>query len=255
MAFADLYGTDLDTELGSADRTQLFTTVLRKRYVNEGQREFNYQTSCFVKRGLIPLTDATREYDLETVGVLADGDYLWPAPVGASLQQVDSAGNTVYVEGDEFSYTTEEALTQTRPNWRAESAGVPRQWYVRPDGGALYVGLSPAPDIPDGDTWTLFWPYVAEPADLTADADEPFTSGTARTSLRPYHRALLHYAAAQLEKLRKNLDGVRVQLAEFARYVAKYRSDQAPPRGTQIRQARNYRRIGSGRPLDPTREP
>ena len=57
MDFASLYGTELDTELGTTDRSQRFTLELRKRYANEGQRVFNERTGCYVKRGTIPLVD------------------------------------------------------------------------------------------------------------------------------------------------------------------------------------------------------
>lgn len=255
MQFSDLYGTVLDTELGTADRSVRFTLALRKQFVNEGQREFNALTSCFVRRAAVAVVDETPEYDLESTGIIAAGDYLWPSKTSASLKRVGTA--TAYTEGPDLPYMTEEELNQTRPNWRAESPGVPRCWYLREDGGASYVGLFPAPDIPSGETWTVLWPYVAQPPDLSADADEPFTvSSNAKTTLRPYHRALAHYAAAQLEKLRKDVAAVQRQMQAFTGYVARYTGDQQPRRGTQIRLAHDYRtRLRSARPLDPTRYP
>lgn len=264
MQFSDIYGTDLDTELGTEDRTQRFTTVLRKRYANEGQRVFNEQTSCFVKRTPIAITDNVQEYDLEAVGVIAAQDYLWPSKTSASLRRYDGSGtaNTdySYVEGPDLPFKTEEELNQTQPNWRAASAGTPTCWYLREDGGSTYLGLHPTPDVPAAETWTLYWPYVAVPPDMSADADEPYTvSSNPKTVLRPYHRALVHYAAAQLEKLRKNWEGVERQMKLFAAHVAKYTADQAPKRGTSIRLRQDYRRrLRAGVPLrflDPTRYP
>jgi len=259
MTFADLYSTDMDTELSSEDATELFTTARRKRYVNEGQRVFNEQTSCFVKRQAIAITDGTQEYDLETVGVITATDYLWPAKVSASLKQYDGSGSDPtdyrYTEGPELPYKAEEELNQTRPNWRSASPGVPECWYLRVDGGSTYVGLYPPPDVPSGETWTLLWPYVAQPADMSADGDEPFTvSSNVRTTLRPYHRALLHYAAAQLEKLRKDYQAVERHMQAFGAYVIKFTADQAPPRGSAIRMAVDYRRaLRTPRPVDPYR--
>lgn len=256
MVFSDLYSTDLSTELGSADVIR-FTTVLRKRYVNEGQRVFNEQTSCFVRRFSIALTTSVSEYDLESTGVITAADYLWPSKTTASLKRVDASAIATYVEGPDLPFKSEEELNQTRSNWRAESAGTPDCWTIRDDGGSQYIVLVPAPSIPAGETWTLLWPYVAQPADMSGDSDEPYSiSGNARTTLRPYHRGILHYAAAQIEKLRKNVDGVDRQMKSFAAVVAKYFTDQQPKRGSSIRLAVNYRaRLRSQRPSDPYRFP
>jgi hypothetical protein len=247
MTFATLYGTDLDTELGTTDQTVRMTTALRKAYINEGQRVFNEQTSCFVKRVALPISDDTQEYDLETSGIIAAQDYLWPAKTSASLKRV-GASTTAYTEGPELAFTTEEELNQTEPNWRAQDAAMPRKWYLREDGGASYIGLHPTPDVPAAETWTLLWPYVAQPADMTLDADEPFTaSSNILTTLRPYHKALVFYAAAQLEKRRKDYEAVERNMAQFAAYVAKYRADRQPKIGTQVRLAQDYRTRLRGR--------
>lgn len=239
--FLDLYSTDLSTELGSTD-TIRFTTVLRKRAVNEGARVFNEQTSCFVKRFPIVLSDTVAEYDLESTSVITAADYLWPSKTTASLKRVDASTNVSYVEGPGLPFKSEEELNQTRSGWRAESAGVPDCWTMRDDGGSSYAVLVPAPSVPSGETWTLLWPYVAQPADMTGDSEEPYSvSGNARTTLRPYHRGILYYAAAQIEKLRKNTEGVDRQMKMFAAIVSKYFSDQQPKRGSSIRLAVNYR--------------
>lgn len=254
MTFADLYGTDLDTELGTTDREQRFTTVLRKRHVNEGQRWFNEHVKCYIRRFPIPLVDGTQEYNVEGSSVVTNGDYLWPSKTTATLKRVGTS--TLYTEGPELQYVTEETLNQERPNWRSEAAATPEQWTLRSDAGAQYVVLVPAPDIPVGETWTLLWPYVAQPADMTDDSHEPYGNATPRTSLRPYHRGILHYAAAQCEKLRKNWDGVKRQLELAAGYVAKYEKDMKPATGSTVRLANNWRpRARGARPLDPLRYP
>jgi hypothetical protein len=247
--FLDIYSTELTTELGSADVAERFTTVLRKRYANEGQRVFNERTNCFTKRGSVPLVDGTGEYDLESTVT----DYIRPSMVGASIKMVDASANVSYLEGDDFRFVTEEELNQQYPGWRAASAGTPTYGYIRSDGGAHYVGLYPAPDVPSGETWTLFWPYVAQPVDMSADGDEPWSvSSNVRITLRPYHRAIVHYAAAMLEKLRKDYVAMERQMKLFAAFVASYQADQAPPRGTSIRFAQDYRRrLRSGRAVNP----
>jgi hypothetical protein len=241
VVFSDLYGTDMDTELGTADRTQRFTTTLRKRYVNEAQRWFNEQTGCYIKRVAIAISDGTQEYDLEASGVISAQDYIRPSKTSASLKRVGSS-TTEYTEGPELPFKSEERLNQERPNWRAESAAVPDCWSLRADGGSTYLVLVPAPDVPAAETWTLLWPYVAQPEAMTDDSHEPYGNASPRTVLRPYHRGILHYAAAQLEKLRKNYEAVERQLKMAAGYVAKFNTDQALPRGTQIRMRTDYRR-------------
>jgi hypothetical protein len=258
--FSDLYGTDMTSELGSSDTTERFTTVLRKRYVNEGQREFNYQTDCFVKRAAIALIDEQQEYDLEDAGVITTEDYIKPAKVSASLRKYDGSGSDPtdysYSEGPELPFKAEEELNQTRPGWRSASPGVPECWFLRNVGGVTNVGLYPPPDIPAAETWVLLFPYIAEPTDMVDDSDEPYTDedDDVATRLRPYHKALLHYGAAQLEKLRKNYEAVERQMKAFAAYVAKYKEDQMPPRGSSIRMKRDPRRsLRSDRPVDPYR--
>ena len=52
MTFLELYGTELDRELGTTDRTQRFTTARRKAAINAGQLEFVRRTECLTREGL-----------------------------------------------------------------------------------------------------------------------------------------------------------------------------------------------------------
>lgn len=260
MTFAQLYGDKLDEKLGTADRTQRFTTVRRKEWVNEGQRKFNEQTGCYVKRVAIAIVDGTQEYDLESASVISANDYLWPSETSASLRRYDGSGSAntdyAYTEGPELPFVREETLNQIRPNWRAESAATPECWTLRKDASALYLVLVPAPDVPSGETWTLYWPYVAQPADMSSDSHEPYGNATPRKSLRPYHDAILFYATAQGELLRKDIQKHEYWMKRFAGEVLRYTATQAPKNGQAIRLAHNYRtRLRGGRPLDPTRWP
>ena len=65
MTFLELYGTELDRELGTVDRTQRFTTARRQAAINAAQVEFVKRTECLTRSVSISLVDGTREYDLE----------------------------------------------------------------------------------------------------------------------------------------------------------------------------------------------
>jgi len=263
MTFVELYGDRLDDELGSSDRTQLFTTAKRKGYLNEGQRVFNEHVGCYVKRYALAVSDGTQEYEIEALVT----DFIRPSETTASLKMV-GASTTSYREGLDLTIVTEETLNNSDPNWRAASAGTPEFLYWRNDGGGRSIGFHPAPDVPAAETWTLLLPYVAQPPDMSGDTDEPWGASAPRITLRPYHRAVLVYAAAQLEKLRKNYEGFNRQLALFGLnpatlqptgegFLGKYVRDQQPKSGQSIRLATNYRRRRPylSRPLDPTRWP
>lgn len=240
MDFVTLYSTELNRELGSS-KTDLFTTVLRKAAINTAQLEWNKRTHCYTRQTTIALVDGTQEYDLETIA-----DFGGIAAQGVSIRKTDSNANVTYLEGDDLTETTVERLNVEEPGWRAASAGTPRTLYRRGDGGAQYLGLHPAPDIPSGDTWVVLLPYWAIPADMSADADEPFTvSANTIKSLRPYHRALAHWAAHDLEKLRKDTARSAAQMQLFEAYVEEYNDAQKPKRGTRVRFVKDYR--GSAR--------
>lgn len=235
--FAGLYGNDLDRELGSADRSELFTLSRRKAAINAGQLEFVKRTDCLQRQTAITLVTDTQEYDLETVT-----DFAWIAKQGLAIKIV-SGTTTRYIEGDDLTVTTDGRLSLEAPGWRAVSKGTPESVYIRQDGGAVYVGLHPKPSITVGDVWTLILPYVVVPDDLSADSDAPFTvNGNALVSMRPWYRALVHYAAYDLEKLRKDIARSGAQLQLFEAEVQKFIGQSKPKNGTRVRLAFDYRR-------------
>lgn len=235
--FLELYGVLLDRELGSVDNT-LFTTVRRKAAVNEGQQEFVRLTGCLTREASISLSDDDAEKDLEVV-ITAD-DFLRFAPTGARLKHV-SGSTTRYLAGDDFSRRDEVWLDKFNPGWRSASSGTPTAYYLREDGGAVYLGLTPPLSISGSDTWTLYVPYVALPADMSADADLPFTVATnAKKTLRNWHQGLAHFAAARLESLRKNYQAYDRQMQLFNSYVADYLQQQRRPGGTHVVPMRDY---------------
>jgi hypothetical protein len=253
MTFLELYGTRIDTLIGSVDRTQRFTTERRKIAINDAQREFNRLTECFQRQTTITLTDEVGEYDLEAV--ITAADYLWLSKQGPEIKKTDASANVLYYSGDDFQRCDLPKLNREEPGWRNASAGTPYRWYLRDDGGRVYFGLYPAPDVQAGETWEAIIPYVAQPADMSADGDVPFTASTnAKTSLAAWHQGLAHYGAAQMELLRKNTTGYQEQMQLFGGYVADYTSKQRPRGGQRVTLARNYFRRGPSRiQMDPRR--
>lgn len=248
MTFLELYGTELDRELGSSSTT-LFTPARRKAAINWAQQEWNKAVECYTRQTTIALVDETQEYDIETTVT----DFAWVSKQGISIKIVDANGNERYIEGDDLEVTSVERLNTDEPGWRAVSAGTPRKVYLRSDGGARYLGFHPAPAITSGDTWTAILPYVAVVPDMSADADEPFTvSSNPIKSQRPWHRALVYHAAFDLEKLRKETGRSATALQLFQAEVEKYTGTQKPKGGSVVRLAKNYRRSMTGTrvPLD-----
>ena len=186
MDFLTLYGTELSRELASTDTTVLFTTARRKAAINAGQLEFLERTECFSVETAITLTNGTQEYDIEA----SIATFFVIGKAGLVIKIV-SGTKTRYIEGDDLLVTTVARLNQEEPGWRAVSAGTPHAVYIRPDGGRVFLGFHPKPKITGSDTWTAELPSVTIPADMTADADEPFTiTSNPVKSFRPYHRAL-----------------------------------------------------------------
>lgn len=239
MTFSEMYGIQLDRRLATTDTTARFTTVRRKAAINEGVRKFNEKTGCYTDRVSISLSDGTGEYDLETAGIVSGENYLRPAEATPSLAITTIADSSVrYIEGAGLPWAAEEGLNQHANGWRARGASTPGHLYVRQKAGSLYLGLTPAPDIPATETWALLFPYVAIPPTLSGDSDVPFSG---LISLFPYHEAICDYAAGVLEELRKNYQMVDRRMAIFGAAVVQYRIDQAPPNGAQIRLATNWR--------------
>lgn len=243
MTFTQLYGDALHIELGSEDTSSLFTTVRRKKAINDAQVEFAKQTECFRKSATITMVDETREYDLESV-ITAD-DYYGIAKDGAEYVYTDADGNVTYQSGFDFPRRDLDVLNVENPGWRnADSTTLPASWYLRESAGKVYFGLSEPSDVTAPATATVTLPYLALPPDMTGDTDEPYslTAGSdPKRSLRPWHQALVHYAAALLEPLRKNFAAEQRQRSLFAGFVADYLQRHRPRNGTRIQLARDYR--------------
>lgn len=243
--FLQLFGEYLDAELGSADRSNIFTTAKRKDAINRAHLEFAKQTGCFQRVATITVVDGTQEYDLDATGIISAGDYIDVAPQGPEHKYTDSGGSITYTAGEDFPRIDIPQLNRESSGWRSTTAvsEKPTSWYLREDGGSLYFGLVPVPDIGAGDSAVVTLPYLAIPPDMTDDAHEPFSvvMGTSpKRTLRPWHMALVHYAAALLEPLRKNYQAEKRQRELFAGMVADYLQKQRPKGGQRVTFARNY---------------
>ena len=240
MDFETLYGEQLTAELGTSDTTQRFTLPRRKAALNEAQTEFIKKTECCIKWVEIAVVDGTEEYDLEATVT----NFIRVAKGGPSLRMVDASANARYLEGpDEFPETNPPLLNRHTPGWRANPDSTPVAWYLRRHLGLLYFGLTPGPDIPSGETWTLLIPCVVKAADMVDDDDEPFTvsGGTAPTSLSIWHKALVHHAAFLLEKLRKDPTRMKLQAELFAAQIAEYLGEDRRKSGKTVQMAKDYR--------------
>jgi hypothetical protein len=243
MTFLQLYGEQLDKELGSNDSSLLFTTAKRKAEINRAQAWFVEQTECLVREATISIVDGTQEYDLEA----SISDFLRISKQNVELKIAPSSGDPTYYTGKDLFPRRDIAwLNAHEPGWKNSDSGRPECHYIQDDGGLVSIGIVPVPDVLSGETWTLTVPYVARPTDMSADADEPFTvSSNVKKSLSPWHDALVYYAASELEKLRKNTPR-SLELLQYAQArVQDYKARMQPKGGSHITFARDYRREAS----------
>lgn len=241
MQFLELYGAKLDIELGT-DSTVLFTTARRKSAINEAVLDFIRRTGLTKRYGSIPLVTGTAEYSLDVMAGYRHID-------GAPSIKIVTGSTTRYIQGPmAFPRYDVEQLDADAPGWKASPNGTPSAWYLKRDGAQTYVGVTPAPDT-TGSTWTLIVPYVsAPPGPMIDDEDAPleftdgFPTGYPVFEFYLYHQALVHYAAARLEALRKNYDGIKWQLAQYQSYVSDWFRLQQKDSNPHIPLVRNYYR-------------
>ena len=255
--FSSLYGTRLDRELVSADSTQLFTTARRKAAINEGQAEFAELTECFTKQSTATLTGGTAEYDLNSTTVIPAGDFVRFAQEQVQFRYVDASSDVTVLAGDDLPRRDIPWLNRYEPGWEVSTVAsslqqMPQVYYERMDGGSRYLGFWPTPSTGSSASMTAVVPYVAAPPAMTSDTNEPYqVSGTVRTDLRPFHQALVHYAAYQLEKLRRDTEASQAQLQTFLGYVMRYLQNKRVKGGKQLTYARNYFTRRNDRGEDP----
>jgi len=241
--FSTLYTARLDEELGTDDSTVLFTTARRKAAINRGVAEFADLAECFVKWSTIACTGTVGEYDLLQSSVLGATDFVRLAKEPIEFQYTDASSNVTVLAGqDDLPHRSIKWLDDYEPGWRLSTVAstqmqLPMLTYERPDGGARYLGFWPTPSTGSSAAIVARVPYVAAPPVLTSDTSEPYSG---RVDLRSFHQAAVHYAAHQLEKLRRDDQASDRQLQKFLGYVARYAQSIRKKGGNTVTQARSY---------------
>lgn len=253
-SFQTLYDDRLHIELGTNDTSVLFTGARRKAAINEGYRQFADLTECLTRQSTIAVSTSAQEYNLNATTVIPGGDFLRVASQQPIFQVNDSNGVLLTLQGDDFPQVSIPYLDHAEPTWRSTvTVTAPEGWYLREDGGALYFGLKNRIDLANSSQVAkVVLPYVSKPSSMTSDTDVPFTvGGLTRNDLQPYHQAIVHYAAYDLEKLRKDPDASGKQLKAFQGYVQRYLDAHRPKGNRTVRAAIPYfaraRRFGADR--------
>jgi hypothetical protein len=251
--FSSLYGARLDEELGTDDSTVLFTTARRKSAINRGLEEFAKLTECWQRSSTLTITGGTAEYDLSTLA-----DFVRLSKQQVEFHYVDASSVETVLAGDDLIRRDIDWLNRYNSGWQSDTTAssvqqLPTQYYERLDGGARYLGLVPKPCTGSSASAKVVVPYVARPTPMTSDTAEPFSTGAAvRADLRPYHQASVHYAAHQLEKLRRDDAASDRQLQKFLGYVSSWWAENRPKGGRALTQARNYfQRRNADKGVDP----
>ena len=243
MNFSHLYSSALHQELGTDDSTRLFTDARRKAALNQAQLHWCDLTECAIRQSTVSCSNGVGEYNLLSTVNIAAGDYLRLAKQGIEVHLISSgsSASTRFIAGPDLPRREIQWLNQYDPGWRSSTGADPAAYYERMDGGRRLLGLVPPPQIGSSEVGKIIVPYVAKPQTLTSDTDVPFTFGsTVREDLEPYHPALVHYAAYELEKLRLNQEASQVQLQLFTGYLDRYKQSMLPKGLQTVRLARNY---------------
>jgi hypothetical protein len=220
-----LAGRLLTQELGSDDSTVLFTTDRRNGALFDGVREFADITECFIKRSTVTLTGGVSEYDLHASTIVAGQDFIrFAADQPVEIQYTDASSLTTYhVPPEKTVRWLDEHMAGWRTSTISSGMQIPQYCYRRAEGGHLYLGFTPQPSTGSSASMRVLVPFVAYPATSTSSTWVPFTAdGQVRYDLQPFHQGLVHYAAHQLEKLRRDEQASDRQLQKFTVYVQRY---------------------------------
>ena len=256
IVFERLYSDLLDYELGTNDSVVLFTTARRKSCINEGLREFADLTECWTRESTIACSNGVATYSLHSTVNVPDLDFIRVTADGPTYRYTDASSNVTYLAGDDLPRRQETWLNVEEPGWPGSTgATYPSAWYLTAQDGNLSLGFYPPPSASTGCAAVATLPYVARPSSLVSTSAVPFTdaAGVTRADLRPYHQALVHYAAHKLELLRKDTDASDRQMQKFLGYVQRFVQQKRKPAGDQVRPARNYFGRSHGRLVDDIR--
>lgn len=242
--FAYLSGAALNLPLNSSDSNTLFTTARRQQAINDAHAQFCDLTECLVRQATITVSCNTVEYNLNSTA-LGSTDYSRLARQGVEYKVTSSAGVvTTWLTGDDFPQRPIEWRNREEPGWRHSTvATTPSGYYLRNDGGQVFIGLDKPPLVGAAETAQLIVPYVARPAVMTSSTDVPFTVGAnTRTDLAIYHMALPEYAAYTLLPLTGDDQGAQTHLQRFLDYVARFTGQSRPRGGSYVQMGINYLR-------------
>lgn len=235
----------LHTELGTNDTSVLFTGARRRHAINEGYRQFADLSECFVTQSTMSWSTGVQEVDLSTLT-----NFARVAGQGPVFIVSDSNGQNQVIAGEDFPQRDVPYLDNAQSGWRSTETGYPSGWYLRQDGAHLYFGLDRLFDVSTGSTLSgkLVLPWVQIPSSMTSDTDVPFKVGSlTRQDLLPYHTAIVHYAAHDLEKLRKDTDASDRQLQKFQGYISRFFGQMRPKGSRSVRTAVSYFRNARNR--------
>lgn len=238
--FSQLWGDDLTTELGTNDTSVLFTDARRKHAVNQGLQQFADLTECCIRQSTISVSSSAQEFDLLSSAILVGSSnqkFSRMANQGPVYIKTDTAGNQQFTAGDDFPERKIPFLDAAQDGWRSTTPGDPSGWYQRVSSGARYFGLDCPANVSTSETAELLIPYVPVLSSLTASTAIPYFG---RSDLFIYHQASVHYAAHQMEKLRRDKEAAADQLQMFMGYVARYNAQKAKKGPKGVRAARSY---------------
>lgn len=249
MNFETLTGTQIDHELRTTDSTVRFTTARRNAGINEGMEQFAELTECLIRVSTVVCSCNTATYNLNSSAIMST-DFVRIAARGVEYHLLSSGSSPVLQQlaGDDFPRHDVEWLNKYEPGWRQSTTpSMPTSYRVEMDGGQCLIGLQPPPKVGSSQTAKLLIPYVARPVPMTSTGDVPFTvGGNVRTDLVPFHKALVHYAAHQLEKLRGDDEASDRQYAKFLQFVERFTGKNRPKGQGFVTLARNYLREATG---------
>ena len=246
MNFGHAYSSALHQELGTDDSTILFTDARRKAAINNGMLMFTDLTECLLRQSTVTCSNGVAEYNLLSTVNVPGNDYLSLSKQGPEYHFTNDTGVITYVAGpDMFPRREIPWLNQYDPGWRTSTGATPQSYYERVDGGNRFIGLVPPPSFDSSESGKIVLPYIAKPVTMASDTDVPFSIATApstgiRNDLEPYHQAVVHYAAHELEKLRLNTQASASQLQIFMGYVERFLRRMQPKGPQQVRLGRNY---------------
>jgi hypothetical protein len=242
--FEQLWRTKLDVQLNSVS-TVLFTGARRQQAINDAALEFADLTECLTRESSVTCSCNVTEYQLLSSGVLGGStDYIRLSTQSVEYHHTDSNGRiTVRAGKDDFPQRPITWRNDNDPGWRESTTPVthPSGYYLRADGGNVYIGLSERPKIGSSEAAEIRVPYVARPAQMVSSGDVPFTvNGATRHDLTVYHQAQPHFAAYRLLPLQGKKDEAQAELQVFLSYVTRYQQAQRPRGGQRVSFARDY---------------